>query len=509
MSGGLALPWRTGETTGRFASAVGFTKRTLRAHFGIDARALAAFRISLGALLLANVLLRARYLTAFYTDAGVFPRSVMSELYPAAATLSVHGQFGSAEAQAVLFAAAGVAALSVLVGYRTTLATVVSLALLFSLHGRNPLVLNGGDILLRHLTFWAIFLPLSERWSVAAVGRERPARDRIASVATAGLIFQVFVVYAVNAVMKHQGALWREGTATQYIFQLDQFTVLFGDAIGEIGPLVTLFGVVWFWLLTASALLFVLRGWPRAVFATLFVGAHAAMALTMQLGLFPLISIAGLLVFYPGSVWDRVERRVVDPLRNGATRVGTWIERARSRPTVVPAAWRARVNGLWTSYLVPAVALIAILAMVVTNVGSVTTVDMGPVEVTDMTDQSPRWNMFAPNPLRTGVWYVLAGTTAGGEQIDAMHGGNVSYDRPPDMAHTYHTARWRKYFSHVDSHVGENQIQESLSTYLCRQHDGESALESITVTKMSADVSLDGKNEVSRTTLGTYNCPDG
>lgn len=506
MSGGTGPTGGTDGPRGRMRAARRFTERTLRAHFGVDARALAAFRIALGALLIANLALRARFLTVFYTDDGVFPRSVMGELYAAATRLSIHGQFGSAEVQALLFVVAGVAALALLLGYRPTLAAVVSLVLLFSLHGRNPLVLNGGDILLRHLTFWAILLPLSERWSVAALRRDRAPRDRIASFATAGLLLQVFVVYAINAVLKHQGALWREGTATQYIFGLDQFTVLLGDVVAEIELLVTFFGVAWFWMLTGSALLIVLRGWPRAIFAGMFVGAHVSMLLTMQLGLFPLISIAGLLVFFPAPVWDRVERSVVEPLSARFSRTRAALVGQEPRSGIVPTGVRKRGRRAWQSYLAPGIALLAIVVLVVTNVGAVTTADMGPVEATDLTDQNPRWNMFAPNPLQVGVWYVMDGTTASGAHVDAFHGGTVTYDPPPDMADTYPTARWRKYFSYVDSHSGASQIQASLADHLCESWDGEGTLESVTITKRTERINPDADNELGRRELGTFDC---
>lgn len=91
--------------------------------FGIDSRALAAFRISLGALLLADLLLRARDLTAFYTDAGVLPRALLREQFPTFARVSLHAVSGSLWLQALLFLVAGGAALALLLGYRTTLAT--------------------------------------------------------------------------------------------------------------------------------------------------------------------------------------------------------------------------------------------------------------------------------------------------------------------------------------------------------------------------------------------------
>jgi len=117
----------------------------------VDGRALGALRIALGLLLLADLVLRARFLGAFYTDAGVFPRALLVERYPTISTFSLHALSGGLWWQVALFVGAGLAALSLLVGYRTRLATVASLLLLVSLHARNPLVLNAGDSLLRRL----------------------------------------------------------------------------------------------------------------------------------------------------------------------------------------------------------------------------------------------------------------------------------------------------------------------------------------------------------------------
>ena len=501
----------------------------VRAHVRIDARALAALRIGLGGVLLLNLLLRARYLREFYTDAGVFPRAAMVELYPVTEHLSLHGQFGSAEAQAVLFAIAGIAALALLLGYRTTLATVLSLGLLFSLHGRNPLVLNGGDILLRHLLLWGVFLPLGERWSVDATRRTRGARDRVASVATAGLFLQIVAVYATNAVLKHRGSLWTDGTAVRYVFGLDQFTVLLGDALAEVPWLVSAFGRVWFWLLTVSWLLLVLRGWPRAILASAFVGAHVAMALTMQLGVFPLVAIVGLLVFLPAPVWRTIEARLVDPVArslgvDAPTAAG--VEPSRS-PIRAPAlAWNRLPAGLrsithrqrfaqlystWRGYVVPTVAALVLVVLLVNNVGAVTTADLGPLSATDLTADDPRWSMFAPNPLRTGHWDVLAGNRSDGERVDVRTGERVSFDRPPDLADTYQTARWRKYLSHVGDHSEAAMLRESLAAHYCREYprDHGASLDSVTIHRFSERVVLDGENPIDRERYGPYACETG
>ena len=55
-------------------SAGGWAREKVGEFFGADLRSLAAFRIALALLVLADLLNRARDLTADYTDFGVTPR---------------------------------------------------------------------------------------------------------------------------------------------------------------------------------------------------------------------------------------------------------------------------------------------------------------------------------------------------------------------------------------------------------------------------------------------------
>src|SRR5688572_18983631 len=116
--------------------------------FGADLRSLAAFRISLAVLILVDLYNRSADLTAHYTDLGVLPRSVGTFTLPNGWHFSLYFLSGTPHGQAGLFLLAALFAVALLMGYRTRLVTAVSWALLVSLHVRNPLVLQGGDMLL-------------------------------------------------------------------------------------------------------------------------------------------------------------------------------------------------------------------------------------------------------------------------------------------------------------------------------------------------------------------------
>src|SRR5689334_20839721 len=111
--------------------------------FGIDLRTLALFRVCLSLIILLDLALRARDLTAHYSDYGVLPRAALlgdiGWRVP-----SLHFISGSAKVEALLFIVQGLVALAMLVGYRTRIATILSWLLALSLQSRNPALMQGG-----------------------------------------------------------------------------------------------------------------------------------------------------------------------------------------------------------------------------------------------------------------------------------------------------------------------------------------------------------------------------
>ena len=481
----------------------------------MDLRALAAFRIGLGALLIADLLRRARSLSAFYTDAGVLPRRALfadySEVY------SLHALSGEPWAVASLFAVAGVVALALAVGYRTRLATVVSWLLLLSLQARNPMVLNAGDSLLAMLLFWGAFLPLGARWSVDAVRRaeaggeaERGSRGpAVATFASTGVLLQLLVMYVTNAMHKLEGDLWTSGEAVAYVMQADQFTYHLGNLLPQFPALLRAATLAWVALLFAAPLLIVLTGVPRAAVASLFVGMHLGMAATMRIDLFPVVSVVGFVPFFQTPVWDAAERGL-DRFGPSGT-VARWRDRARfvggTLASLDPAPPRPALGdyvrfdggrgglrsglsagvGLGRAVLstaLPAAFVALILLSSAASVGYGEVPDRGEA-VLDTAEMDQHWQMFAPDPVRTTRWFAAPGVLENGSERDVLRDAAVSLDRPPDVDATYPTARWRKYLTNVAS--GENERHRSyLANHLCAEWNRTHAtdIESVTVYKL-------------------------
>ncbi|RQG98045.1 hypothetical protein [Natrarchaeobius chitinivorans] len=345
---------------------------TLERRVGIDQRALATFRITLGVVLLFDVVHRSRNLVAFYTDDGVLPRAVHLEGAGWDGVYSLHSLSGEPWFQAFLFGLSAILAVALIAGYRPRLAAALSLILLVSVHLRNPHVLNGADRLFRELLFLSIFLPIGSRWAIGAGGADAsdddptngssddepansssvdtvdagdddtagasddertnpndddrtnanddPVESRTTTPVTAAVLVYVVTVLFNNAVHKFAGETWVGGDALRYALGQDHLTILLGTHLANQPVLLEVGTYVWFGLLAGSPLLFAFGDRLRIGYVSVFLAAVGGMALSMAVGLFPPLLAASMILFLPPRTWTRLES------------VGTWtrLESART-----------------------------------------------------------------------------------------------------------------------------------------------------------------------------------
>ncbi len=109
----------------------------LKTIFSIDLRSLALFRVGLAILIIADLISRARDLSAFYTDAGVLSRaeSIANSHF---LQVSLYWISGNQWIVGGLFVLAGLVALLLGLGYRTRLMAILSWMLLLSLETETP-----------------------------------------------------------------------------------------------------------------------------------------------------------------------------------------------------------------------------------------------------------------------------------------------------------------------------------------------------------------------------------
>lgn len=281
--------------------------------FAIDTRTLALFRISLGTILLIDLIEKSLDIVAFYTDRGILPRDIFLSQFKHTAIWSFHLVSGSVWIQLILFLLASLAAVCLIVGYNTRMATILCWVLLTSLHYRNPMILQGGDVLLRMLTFWSMFVPLGSSYSIDRAIDPQPSshnEQRIVSMGTTALLLQVVILYWFTALLKTDQKWIPDGTAIYYALMLDAFATPIGLWLRQF-PLVMQALTYIVYVLEAGAIIFLMSPWRtmaiRSIGVILLIMMHIGIGVCMSLGLFPLVDIVALLLFIPSSWWDYIQ----------------------------------------------------------------------------------------------------------------------------------------------------------------------------------------------------------
>jgi hypothetical protein len=445
-------------------------KLAVRELFVVDSRSLAAFRIAISIVLLVDLGIRAADLEVMYTDDGMFSRTLIARHY-SIWNWSVHFASGSWWCQAVLFGFAAVCALALLAGCETRLATVASWLMLVSLHNRAPVILSGADNLLRMLLFWAMFLPLGGVWSVDAwlAKRRGSRRANVAperSVASAAILLQMAFVYLFSAVFKSNGE-WFRGTAVAAILS-DGF---YGKPIAAgllefpgVLALLTVSVLALEWL--GPFLLFSpiwtgrLRLWTTGLLAAMHVGIEA----TLNVGLFSVVSLSGLILFLPAFFWKKLLRpfsgATNDPGRPETT------ERIPPGPAPVPRSFAAR-----------GACALALAYVLFANINGLPggLLPWTPVPKTEFLTVAcglgQQWDMFSRAPPKNG-WCVAQATLVDGGHVDLLRrGAPVLWERPYNPAAAYPSHRWLKLFRELSyaETQGIDVIRQPVAEYLCRE----------------------------------------
>jgi Vitamin K-dependent gamma-carboxylase len=185
----------------------------------VETSTMALFRIAFGLVVFGWTISLAPPLYAFFGEDGVLP--VHPDAGPGSWGLLAISS--SRSAVTVLYLILLVAALCLVVGFRSRLAAAVVWVSLVSFGRRDPWVLNSGDLMLTVLAFYLMLMP-----SGAALSVDRWLRPRscfwefpVRSIWPLRLIqVQVSVMYFFAVWEKVHGASWNDGSAVSYAFRI-------------------------------------------------------------------------------------------------------------------------------------------------------------------------------------------------------------------------------------------------------------------------------------------------
>ena len=450
--------------------------------FGIDLRSLALFRIALGLLIIADLVIRSFSLKSFYTDQSLLPRHLAIWGFSGEWDLSLNFLSGTLTVQIVLFLIAGILGLFLILGYQTRWVTFLSWFFILSLQHRNTLVNEGSDFILRLLLFWGIFVPLGARFSLDHLLRSQQKKipKSVLSVGTAVLLLQTSIIYLFAVWAKSRSDVWQNGTAAYYALSLEHFSTPIGHSLLRFpGLLRNLTYAVFGTELICSLLLFVpvFTAFFRIVAILALFALQLGFGACLDLNLFPWISFAATLPFIPSCFWDRFS--------------GNWVHGEKTLKGILNKLTAGPDHfqlSRWTSFFV----VYCFVFILTTNLELVTGRTLIPKELRwtgEILDIDQGWNMFVP-PGTQSYWFVIPGKLKDGSEVDLFNDGEpVSWEKPASLLKRIKNRHWRGYLLTLWGR--SDLLSPYLGTYLCSQwnqhHSGEKQVTELDIYGMSQE----------------------
>ena len=365
-------------------------------------------------------------LTAFFTDAGILPRRELALSYPD--RFSLLNAAGDWWPVALLWALSCLVAAALTLGWHTRVMCLLAFVLVSSFSWRDPLILDGSDLVFRLVPLWLAFTAAGERWSLDARRSTTAPPASAWSFPIRVLELQIAWIYLTSGLEKVWGIDWIEGTAAYYALQLEHtFARPWANAFA-VDPAISHL-ITWYTLAVELAFLplaLVPFRLTRTIAALAAAAMHLGILLLMNVGNFPLVMLATCVLFLPPE-WLR-------SLPSGASDGGTAPRPSRER----------RAAGALL-----AVTAVAALATAVPSQLEPLRPAGNFASVLRYLSLDQRWDMFSPNSAKSDWWLFAPAVLANGERLDLLS------DRDPDDRSERYSdplySRWTKVHERIAS----------------------------------------------------------
>jgi hypothetical protein len=431
------------EAASFFSAAHGSPVKGWIAVLGCSYQAIALFRLTLGLMLVLELLLRYRFLRAFYSDEGTLPtRLLLDRVDVLYRSVCLHCHFGQLWQQQLLLTVQVAIALCFTLGIQTRAAAVASWYFYLSATLRNTWMSYILDRYFHYLLFLFMFLPVPRPGILDLTTQDSAWIVSPATVAMKLLVLWIYFDAGYGKLMDPLGG-WSYGadplpaldTYARHTLPAQYLYAMIGPAgLRLLTPL-----VVYSELLAAPvALLGAYFGYRTvtALAVSLICSLHVGIALTLRnSALLSFVACTAWCTFLPvgGTERARPHRReaLVSMLCIGCMILGSlWLE-------TMSQACDQSVQHIWSTFL------------------------------------HNRWNVFV-GAEEYVTWEIAPGLLQDGSYVDVWgRRDTISWNLPGDGAPSTATARpgrWRSfpYLAELEGHESD-----ALWRYLCREWDRE------------------------------------
>jgi hypothetical protein len=443
----------------------------------IDFRSLLLFRVTFFSVFAFDLLQRLVRMDLYYLDSGMLSRVqalldrthwfVHPLLFTSTNNIIVTGFF---------LLAVGACGL-IIFGVHTRWSIALLWLIWASIIDRNRFVNDGSSALRGVILFWSLFLPWQqlEAW-ISLTPSKRVMNTTFRSLAGFGLIFQIACIYFFSSLLK-SGSYWYDRPlAMSKMFSYECVATPVAQAMLRypVALAVLTRGTKWIEILGP---IFLLSNFRLVGLVPLLL-LHLGIIVFLNLGVFPVICIAMLLVCLPSSFWTG---QFSLPVTFGKfsiiliLSVRTWL--CNILYSVKLALTSATTKTIFLSLSIGFIILLNLKALFepaektkwMSEVGHILTLNQ-------------RWRFFAPKPPEFDFWFVAAGEMIDGELVDLFKRPTepISWKKPVDFRDKVYPDEFkRKYFEKIKTDGGRGIRLRAYGDYLCRhwKNDGLKRLE--------------------------------
>jgi predicted DCC family thiol-disulfide oxidoreductase YuxK len=280
----------------------------------VSAKGFGLMRIGWAGSALAFFLAQWKDIAEFYSSAGVLPYEYEMLITRHVYRFTLLDSITEPTAVFAVYLFLLACLLFSMLGVLPRLSTILSFILLCSFHERNPLILGGGDTVLRIIGFLLCVSPTLRSFSVSRVRSQwrhwkftrALLPDLTASIwAYRLLLWQMIVIYGTSVWYKGMGMMWKNGTAVTAALQHEIFVRWPREVISFFilgAPFITYltiaFEAMWLMLLIPRSFTRWLMGWefqPRLKRWLILAGIafHGGIFVLMDVGSFSIAMMVG------------------------------------------------------------------------------------------------------------------------------------------------------------------------------------------------------------------------
>lgn len=430
-------------------------------NISLDKKSLGLARVLLGILLIFYFCETISETSDFYAPQSALSFSEVLQKFPEARTPSFFFFTPNEFTLKVIFSMGVVASVAIVFGFFARWFLFLAWLLILNIYLRNPILLYGGDQILKLTLLWFTLLPCNEAFTLFPGKSEQDLTDKrwSGNLLSFSWCLQIFIMYEMSLFYKLSHPEWTQTfNSLYYVLNADYLIKPLGKFILSLGIETSRLMAILTMIFEGIGPFFIFFFSQRLLLICLFLVFHFFIWLSIDVGFFSHLCAIWWFTLIPKEFWTK----------------HSWAEKFSSLhyKTIgfdLPKRVRFLISQL--SALFAGVMIVTIVILSIDQMAKHQLLGRSsPVTTFANTIQiNQYWAMFTNKPpLSYDGWFVSVGLRKNQHPIDVLTRSTPSFDKPSSFTAIYPTIHWRTYTRKYRSHWPLS-FNENFSLFLCNK----------------------------------------